>query len=209
MTIIKFFILALILLWPGDATSQPRSKSKPQPPTLKYNYTFQGESEPDGFRGIKWQTDIATLDPWKTMDVVEVYGNSIYYRKKREDLRMGQAPVEDIIYEFWNGKFASVLVVVQDVPNYSKLRDYCFAKYGEGYRPEAYRMVDVQDFTWNGYFTKMYLNYRDIDHTGKLALYSIAIFNKKGRYDKALLHEIYGELLPPKDKPKEGKPRKK
>lgn len=198
MTITRFFILALILLWPGAATSQHRPQ--PQTQTLKYNYTFQGDSEPDGFRGIKWQTDIARLDPWKTMDVVEVYGNSVFYRKKHEDLRMGQAPVNDIIYEFWNGKFASVLVVTNNYDHYLKLRDYCFDKYGEGYRPEAYKMVDVQDFTWNGYVTKMYLNYRDLDRTGKLALYSIAVMNKKGRADKALLHELYKDLLAPEAK---------
>ncbi len=201
MTLIKFFILALVLIWPGDAAAQRR----PQPhPTLKFNYTFQADSEPDGFRGIKWQTDIAKLDPWKTMDLVEVYGNSVFYRKKQEDLRLGQAPVQDIIYEFWNGKFASVLVVTRHDPNYGKLRDYVFAKYGEGYRPEAYKMADVQDFVWNGYITKMYLNYSDMDRTGKLALYSIAIMNRKGQYDKALLHEIYQELLK-----QEGKPKKK
>jgi hypothetical protein len=185
-------------LWPEDATSQHRPK--PQPQTLKFNYTFQGNSEPDGFRGIKWQTDIAKLDPWKTMDVVEVYGNSVFYRKKQEDLRMGQAPVDDIIYEFWHGKFAAVLVVTQKYANYLKLRDYCFTRYGEGYRPEAYQMMDVQDFTWNGYVTKMYLNYSDLDRTGELALYSIAIMNKKACADKALLHELYKELLAPEAK---------
>jgi len=201
MIITRFLILALILLWPGDAASQRRAQPHP---TLKFNYTFQADSEPDGFRGVKWQTDIARLDPWKTLEVVEVYGNSVFYRKKQEDLRLGQAPVQDIIYEFWNGKFASVLVITRHDPNYGKLRDYVFARYGEGYRPEAFRQVDVQDFVWNGYFTKMYLNYSDIDRTGKLALYSIAMMNRKAQYDKALLHEIYGELLKP-----EGKPKKK
>ena len=206
MTVIKILILSLILLGPGDAAAQRRAKSQPQP--WKINYTFQADSEPNGFRGIKWQTDIAKLDPWKTMDLVEVYGNSAYYRKKQEDLRLGQAPVEDIIYEFWNGKFASVLVVIRHEPNYAKLREYVFAKYGEGYRPDAYRQVDVQDFVWNGYLTKMYLNYSDIDRTGKLALYSIAVMNQRTRYDKALLHEIYGELLKQEGKTKEGKPGK-
>jgi hypothetical protein len=204
MTLIKFFVLALALLWPGDAISQHRAKPKPQPQLLKYDYTFQADSEPDGFRGIKWQTDIAKLDPWKTMEVLEVYGNSVYYRKKQEDLRLGQAPAQDIIYEFWNGKFASVLVVTRHEPYYAKLRDYVFGKYGEGYRPQAFKLAGVQDFVWMGYLTKMYLNYSDIDRTGKLALYSLAIMNQRARHDKSLLHEIYGELLKQEGKPKRG-----
>ena len=51
-----------------------------------YNYSFKPDSEPDGFRGLKWQTDIATLDPLHTMEVIEILGPFVYYRKNKEDL---------------------------------------------------------------------------------------------------------------------------
>ena len=53
-------LLALVL---GSGTAL----AAPPEPMFSYNYTFKPGSEPDGFRGLKWGTDIATLDPLHTM----------------------------------------------------------------------------------------------------------------------------------------------
>ncbi len=52
-----------VILW--SAVTLPA-----QDKMFTYNYSFKPGSEPDGFRGIKWQTDIATLDPLHTMEVI-------------------------------------------------------------------------------------------------------------------------------------------
>ena len=46
-----------------------------------YDYSFKQGSEPDGFRGIKWQTDIATLDPLHTMEPIEIWAVRLLQKK--------------------------------------------------------------------------------------------------------------------------------
>jgi hypothetical protein len=154
-----------------------------------YNYTFKPNSEPDGFRGLKWQTDLATLDPLHTMELIEIVGPFTYYQKKQENLHYGTADLEDIIYEFWNGKFSGVILKVKGERPFQKLKDYCFARFGPGQRSKTYERLDVQDYYYNGVKTRMKLRYSDLDRTGELSLYSIALLNKQQKMDMFYLRE--------------------
>ena len=97
-----------------------------------YNYSFKPGSEPDGFRGLKWQTDIATLDPLHTMEVIEIFGPFVYYKKNKEDLQLVTVKLNHIIYEFWNGKFSGVIIKVKGNNQFQILKDYVFARFGHG-----------------------------------------------------------------------------
>lgn len=171
--------LAMLLFSAGVLAAQGK--------IFTYNYTFKPGSEPDGFRGIKWQTDIATLDPLHTMEVIEIIGPFTYYAKLKEDLNYGTAKVEDIIYEFWNGKFSGVIVRVRGNNQFQKLKDYCFARFGEGQRSNIYAQMDVQDFYYNGVTTRMYLQFSDIDRMGEFGMYSIALLSKQQKIDTLYL----------------------
>ena len=162
---------------------------------LYYENNFQPDSEPDGFRGIKWLTEVAKVDPFNTMDVIGIIGDSVFYKRKKEDMHVGLAEVQDIIYEFWKGKFSSVMVRTQGLPDYLRLRDYCFAMYGPGKRSETYQRLDVQDFTWNGFITRMFLTYSDFDRHGDLSLYSIKVLNQKRSYDRFIYYTDIMEQL--------------
>lgn len=179
-------IIILFLAGPLGAAGKPMAQ---------YDYTFQIGSEPDGFRGFKWQTAIAALDPWRTMDCIELVGEFAYYQKKQEDLHLGLANLESIIYEFWNGRFSSVIITTRGQQNYAKLKDYIFARYGVGQRSPIYEKMEVQDFMWNGYQTRMYLRYSDLDRVGVLSLHSIAMLNKQQRYDTYVIKERLMEKL--------------
>ncbi len=167
-----------------------------------FDYTFKAESEPDGFRGIKWQQALSTLNPFNTMDLLELVGPNASYRKYSENLTLGSAKLQTITYEFWNGKFAGVVIKVKGPEDYRKLREYCFNQYGPGKRSQVYASMDVQDFVWNGYLTKMYLRYSDMDRMGELGLYSIAILNKKQRADNLFQKELDKSLFKEWEKPK-------
>jgi hypothetical protein len=160
-----------------------------------YDYTFQPGTEPDGFRGLKWQTDIATLDPLHTMEVIEIVGPFTYYKKNKEDLHYGTAELEDIIYEFWNGKFSGVILRVRGEKQFQKLKDYCIARFGPGQRSKTYERLNVQDYYYNGVKTRMYLRYSDIDRTGELSMYSIALLSKQQKVDTLYLRERAKEKI--------------
>ena len=160
-----------------------------------YNYSFKPGSEPDGFRGIKWQTDIATLDPLHTMEVIEIMGPFVYYKKNKEDLQLVTVKLDNIIYEFWNGKFSGVIIKVRGDNQFQILKEYVFARFGQGQRSKVLEQLNVQDFYYNGVKTRMYLKFSDIDRTGELSSYSIALLNKQQHIDTLYLRERAKERI--------------
>jgi hypothetical protein len=160
-----------------------------------YDYSFKPGSEPDGFRGIKWQTDIATLDPLHTMEVIEILGPFVYYKKNKEDLHLVTVKLDDIIYEFWNGKFSGVMIKVRGNNQFQILKDYVSARFGPGQRSKVLEQMNAQDFYYNGIKTRMYLKFSDIDRTGELSLYSIALLSKQQKLDTLYLRERAKEKI--------------
>ena len=148
-----------------------------------YNYSFKPGTEPDGFRGLKWQTDITTLNPQQTMDVISIAGPFAYYKKKGEDLQLVTVKLDNITYEFWNGKFSGVVIKVRGNDQFQILKEYVFARFGPGQRSKILEQMNAQDFYYNGIRTRMYLKYSDIDHTGELSMYSIALLSKQQQRD--------------------------
>jgi hypothetical protein len=160
-----------------------------------YNYSFKPGSEPDGFRGMKWQTDITTLDPLHTMEVIEIMGPFVYYKKNKEDLSLVTVKLDNIIYEFWNGKFSGVIIKVRGDNQFQILKEYVFSRFGQGQRSKALEQLNVQDFYYNGIKTRMYLKFSDIDRTGELSSYSIALLNKQQHIDTLYLRERAKEKI--------------
>lgn len=168
-------LLSLTLTW-GSAPAASEQ-------VFTYNYTFKPGTEPDGFRGLTWGTDIATLDPLHTMEVIAIVGPFVYYKKNREDLHLVNVKLNDIIYEFWNGKFSGVIIKVRGERQFEILKDYCFARFGEGQRSKILQEMNVQDYYYNGVKTRTYLKYSDLDHEGELSLYSIAMLSQQQKVD--------------------------
>jgi hypothetical protein len=144
---------------------------------------------------MKWQTDIATLDPLHTMEVIEIMGPFVYYKKNKEDLQLVTVKLDNIIYEFWNGKFSGVIVKVRGDNQFQILKEYVFARFGQGQRSKALEQLKVQDFYYNGVKTRMYLKFSDIDRTGELSSYSIALLNKQQHIDTLYLRERAKEKI--------------
>ena len=189
----KTVILGVMIAWAvilGSAMPLPA-----QDKMFTYDYSFKPGSEPDGFRGLKWQTDIATQDPLHTMEVIEIFGPFAYYKKKKEDLHLVTVKLDDIIYEFWNGKFSGVIIKVRGNNQFQILKDYVFARFGPGQRSKVLEQLDVQDFYYNGIKTRMYLKYSDMDRTGELSLYSIALLSKQQKLDMLYLRERAKEKI--------------
>lgn len=126
---------------------------------------FKPGSEPDGFRGIKWGTDILTL---KGMQLIEDDGLEKYYKKREDNLKMGDSQLSEITYGFRDGKFATVIIRTKGYANYGHLKDACFEKFGKGWRTEADERSDIQSFAWFGDTTWVILKYEKIKDEGVL-----------------------------------------
>jgi hypothetical protein len=189
----KTVILGVMIAWAVILLSAMTLPAQDQ--MFTYNYSFKPGSEPDGFRGLKWQTDIATLDPLHTMEVIEMLGPFVYYKKNKEDLQLVTVKLDNIIYEFWNGKFSGVIIKVRGNNQFQILKEYVFGRFGPGQRSKVLEQMNVQDFYYNGIKTRMYLKYSDVDRTGELSLYSVALLSKQQKLDTLYLRERAKEKI--------------
>jgi len=135
----------------------------------------QRGTEPDGFRGIKWGTDISTLSGMEYVETLIGIKEFRIYKKKNDKLKIGGANLEKIKYGFWRGKFCSINIYTEGYSNWLDLKEFIFEKFGQGCPVgEDGEIEDV--WVWAGETIWMWLRYDKISKTGHLQMSS----EKKG-----------------------------
>jgi hypothetical protein len=89
--------------------------------------------ELDGFRGLKWGSDLAALRSYGQQSVEGHMGavsGVEAYRLKNEDLNIGGIKANGIVYAFFKGRFTSVSIDYGGFDNYEKLLAYCKGVFG-------------------------------------------------------------------------------
>ena len=143
--------------------------------TQKSTSGFKPNSEPDGFAGIKWGSEFSEVKS----DMVELRSVinptepdvkiKIYYIRKGDNLKMGEAQLDKIEYGFFRGKFAEVQITAVGPDNFNHLKKVLFEKYGTVDKP-------VQGlYPWNGSVTRIALRYDEPTRTSSLTISSTKI----------------------------------
>jgi hypothetical protein len=156
-------------------------------------------SEPDGFRGIRWGTEISTL---RDMEKVEQGKSSnsdlAWYTRKGDTLVIGKAKLENIFYSFWMGNFESVWIDFKGDENFEALKKELFELYGKAL--EAEELMNKMDkrargepstirhaeefYAWWGKNTEMSLSYSKDRLKGTLSINSRMISAERRAYEK-------------------------
>ena len=151
MALNKILVIAFSIILMGCfASTRPFSKSP---------------LDPEGFRGIKWGTDIATL---KDMVFVMATGKNVKrYQRKGDELTIGKAKLDSIQYEFRNGRFCLVEIEFQGVENFNLVKETMFETYGKGRK-----MADnTESYFWEGEKTDIIMIF-DTDIGGGITISS-------------------------------------
>lgn len=146
---------------------------------LQKSASFKPDSEPDGFSSIKWGTQFSEVKS----DMMESRSISnpdepdvkiiIYYTKKGDNLKMGEAQLDKIEYGFWKGRFAKVQINASGLEKFNYLKRFLVEKYGT---------VDqsVQGaYTWDGSMTQIVLRYDEATKTSSLTITSTKLSNQQ------------------------------
>ena len=132
---------------------------------------FRSGSEPNGFRGIKWGTDISTLKDILKYVRSEEKDVRIYMRKE-DELKVGKAQVKKIEYKFWTGFgkygtepeiFYAVYIETEGKENWKKIKEEAFDLFGKGLDSgnEAY-----ESYGWRGEKTSIVMLYSNQTNMG-------------------------------------------
>jgi hypothetical protein len=96
----------------------------------------------DNFRGIKWGANVTSISGLVPVQISPLSGVSLemdwvgdvdsmrFYRREGEQLTIGMARLEQIIYGFYEGQFCYLRIETNGFSDY--LREAIFAKYGKG-----------------------------------------------------------------------------
>ncbi len=147
--------------------------------TQKSTSPFKPNSEPDGFAGIKWGTEFSEVKS----DMVESRSIAnptepdakikIYYAKKGDNLKMGEAQLDKMEYGFFRGKFAEAQITATGPENFNHLKKFLLEKYGT---------VDKSTqglYSWNGPVTRIALRYDESTKTSLLTISSTTLTFKE------------------------------
>jgi hypothetical protein len=156
-------------------------------------------SEPDGFMGIKWGSEISTL---KGMERVKQDKSSdsdlVWYTREGDRLAIGKAKLEDIFYSFWRGAFESVWIDFEGWENFKVLKEELFERFGRAFESgggmkkgskRARRERSPTEgagafYTWAGKNTEIWLSYSKDRHKGTLTMNSRKISEERRDYEK-------------------------
>jgi hypothetical protein len=156
-------------------------------------------SEPVGFRGIRWGTEISTF---KDMEKVEQDKSSnsdlVWYARKGDTLAIGKAKLETIFYSFWMGNFESVWIDFKGDENFETLKKELFERFGKVLESEELMKKTHQEagrepstikhaeefYAWWGKNTEMSLLYSKDRHKGTLYINSRMISEERRAYEK-------------------------
>jgi len=139
------------------------------------------QNEPDGFREIKWGTDISSLKNMIRVRTDPSYGGVEWHKRKGDELQIGDAKIESIEYGFWRGKFTIVWITINGEVNWSGLKEATFAKFGPGFQSNVY----IERYKWtSGSITNIMLEYDKISDVGRLGMSSKEIGKQQEDYSK-------------------------
>jgi len=156
-------------------------------------------SEPDGFRDIKWGTEISTLKDMEKAEQDKSPDNAlVWYTRKGDIFAMGKANLENIFYSFWMGYFESVWIDFKGDENFETLKKELFEQFGKVLESEelmrkmdrrAWREPSTikhaeEFYAWWGKKSEITLSYSRDRHKGTLYIDSTVISEERRAYEK-------------------------
>jgi hypothetical protein len=136
------------------------------------------DNEPDGFRGIKWGSNIRSLAGMEKLG-----GDSTglsTYTKKGDELKIGEADLGEITYAFYKNRFFSIVIDYRGLVNFANLKNTFFKYYGAVYQSTKFK----DHYFWDGNNVHMLLTYNELSKDGTISIVYIPILDQQDADNK-------------------------
>jgi hypothetical protein len=149
----------------------------------------------EGFRGLKWATDIKDVnDP--NMTLIEVRNGVQIYIRSNDKLSFGDAQLENINYGFYKDRFFTLGIKAKGDTNFIALKDAVFAYYGQGKQLDEFK----KEWTWltalgnSDKNVRMELGYNESSQETSLVMTYLPIDQEKDADDAKKALGIYKDF---------------
>jgi len=116
---------------------------------------FKPGLEPQGYNGIKWETQLSTLDKMKFYRKESAHGGIDFYLRAGDGYKLKDGKVLPIQYGFWREKFYVAVVMTEKASDWDALKESVFEKYGAGAKP----FTNQEQYLWTGKNATMALRF--------------------------------------------------
>lgn len=122
----------------------------------------------DGFHDLQWGIEVSKVDGLKKRYGFSDSDEVIEYVRPKDILKIGDAQLKTIIYNFWRNRLYTVTIWAVDYSNYTALRDGVIEQFGKS------RLADPshERYLWSSTFTDLMLEYDKNAELGMLWLRS-------------------------------------
>ena len=124
--------------------------------------SFKPGLEPQGFNGIKWETELLTLDRMKPYRKELSHGGIDFYLRAGDGYKLKDGKLLPIQYGFWKGKFYVGLVMTEQASDWDALKESVFEKFGAGAKP----FTNQEEYLWIGKNATMALRFDELLRMG-------------------------------------------
>lgn len=136
-------------------------------------------NEPDGFRGIKWGTDITDVKATMRLHETEtgISAELVSYERVSDTLVIGNAQISSIRYTFWRGKFSHPVIKTTGYTNWLEVKRALESTFGLAKQSNNY-------YFWLGDSTSILTQYDKNSNEGRISFFSEKIDNQRKEWSK-------------------------
>ncbi len=138
-----------------------------------------------GFRGVKFGTPFSEF---KDLSLDQDHGKLKLYTKKDEDLKLGLAKLDTIVYHFFDDKFYGVSIHTSDPANTQTLLAIAGTGFGTGAK------LDPQNTIWQGETAWAQLSQNPGTGEGSLFIGDCHLSRQLGEYEQRAAVEAAAQL---------------
>lgn len=128
------------------------------------------QNEPNGFRGIKWGSNISEHS--SEMTLIE---GSKFYMRKNDKMSIGAAKLSAIIYMYYKERFQMVIIQSNGLGNKSNLLKTFRSQFGLPSKPNQF----IEEYYWRGATTFISLKYNQFSKKCTATLASVALLREE------------------------------
>jgi len=115
-----------------------------------------------GFRDLRWSIGPSTFGPLKEVESAAVQEGIKEYVRENEDLKMGKARLDSIVYSFWRHQLYALTILISGQANYRALRNEAFNRFGVGLKRDQNR----ERYFWSDLYSDRILKYDEAEQSG-------------------------------------------
>ena len=144
-----------------------------------YSNVHAMENDPDGFRGVKWETKISDLNnnEFKFGINKEII---LFYTYVTDELKILSPELYKINYIFWHDKLWGVMITGKGQVNFEKLLRVLQEKFGK----ETQADLSFPKYIWLGQKTCIIFDYDSLKNEFKCSFTSIKITKEMENWEK-------------------------